>query len=258
MSQNNGKQPQSAADRLRSRLAQANSSQSNNQNNNQQQNNNNQNNNNNSSSSRFGGSSSSGSRFSSRSNPFNQSQHLNWGLTPIHRTVVRFELKGLGDPFYRMLGHDLNTEYGDSRTVSRALEAGGEHVEVIASMLESAWSGYDLTGAALVYTWNPKPWKVITTPQPMPAPPQQEKKKGDDDDDDDEKTPPQPIQMFTVLRALDMQLTLNVLARSRSQLLIAAAPLVMSQEYLNRSIVTDDPQLVALAQATGTLEETFA
>jgi len=250
----NNSTPQSTINRLRSRFGQANASQGSNNNNNNQQQNNNSNSNSSSSSNRFGSGS---SRFGSRPNPFNQSQQLNWGMTPIHRTVVRFELKGLGDPFYRMLGHDLNKDYGDSRQVARALEAGGEHVEAMMTMLENAWSGYDLTGAALVYTWNPKPWKVVVTPQPMPAPPQQAQDKSDDDDDSEDKTP-DPVQMFKVLRALDMPLTLNILARSRSQLMIAAAPLVLSQEYLNRSLVTDDPQLVALAQATGTLEETFA
>jgi len=238
---------------LSSRFGRANASQSNNNNNNNQQQNNNNSNSNSSSGGRFGSGS---NRFRSSSNPFNQNQNLSWGLTPIHKTAVRFELKGLGDPFYRMLGHDLNTEYGQSRKVARALEAGGEHVEAIMAMLDEAWKGYDLTGAALVYTWNPKPWNIIVTPSPMPAPPQPESK--DDSDDDEEDKKPDPIRMFNVVRALDMKLTLNVLARSRSQLMMAEAPLVMSTEYLNRSIITDDPQLVALAQATGCLEEALA
>jgi hypothetical protein len=48
---------------------------------------------------------------------------------------------------------------------------------------------------------------------------------------------------------------LNVLARSRSQVLLTRAPLVFSQQYLNRSMMTDDPRLVALVKATGYLEE---
>ncbi|HEX2622820.1 MAG TPA: hypothetical protein VHL11_21825, partial [Phototrophicaceae bacterium] len=66
---------------------------------------------------------------------------------------------------------------------------------------------------------------------------------------------PAPVATFSCLRAIDLHLVLNVLARSRSQVLLTRAPLVFSQQYLNRSMMTDDPRLVALVKATGYLEE---
>lgn len=195
------------------------------------------------------------SRFG-RSNPFsNNNSQINWMTQPLYKTLVRFELQGLGDPFYRLLGHEVNTAYGNSREVSRALEAGGEHAEAIEKILNDTWATYDLTGAMLVYTWNSKAWKSIAAPVPMPNPSDDTFYDDDDDDDNQNKdTEPAPPP-FKVLRAIDLQLVLNVLSRARSQLLLADAPVVFSQQYLNRALVTDDPRLVAIAQATGSLEE---
>ncbi len=43
-------------------------------------------------------------------------------------------------------------------------------------------------------------------------------------------------------------LVLNVLARTRSQLLLASAPLALERAFLERELASDDPRLIALAR----------
>ena len=176
-------------------------------------------------------------------------QQVNWMTLPLSNTVVCFELNGLGDPFYKLLGHELNPEYGQSQAVARALEANVEAVDEMEALLDAAWDSYDFHGATLMYTWNTKIWKSIAQPEPMTElefdflEEQTEEKQ-------EKKKPP----WFKVIRALDLALVLNVLARSRTQLLLASSPLVFSQHYLQRALVTDDERLVSLARSTGYLE----
>jgi hypothetical protein len=174
-----------------------------------------------------------------------------WTIQPIHKTVVRFDLKGLGDPFYRLLGYPMNPEYGEFKAVTAALEQGGEAVREIEAVLAKSWAQYQLQGAILMYSWNSDAWKTIVAPPAAPAP-----QEGDDDQSNqtNQTPPPAPIN-FACLRAIDLALVLNVLARSRSQVLLTRAPAIFAQQYLNRSLMSDDPRLVALAKATGYLEE---
>jgi hypothetical protein len=67
--------------------------------------------------------------------------------------------------------------------------------------------------------------------------------------EDDKRKPP------TILRALDLLLVMNVLARTRSNILLKTAPLALEQQYLGQSLFTDDARLIALVQATGCVEE---
>lgn len=197
----------------------------------------------------------SNSPFSSPPRPpaprFGSTQNNNqrsWVMQPLQKTVVRFDLRGLGDPFYRLLGHELNPEFGDYRKVTAVLERGGEVVRDLENLLNRVWEGYRLQGAILVYNWNADSWKTIATP-PAPAPSEDE-----DENGLPAAAPPPPVT-FTCLRSIDLQLILNVLARSRSQVLLTRAPLVFSQQYLNRAVITDDPRLVNLVKATGYLED---
>lgn len=180
-----------------------------------------------------------------------------WTIQPAYKTVVRFDLRGLGDPFYRLMGQELNPDFGDSRAVTRALEEGGESVEKLQTLLDETWTRYDLQGAVLVYNWNSETWKTIAFPDHVQPPNTTNDNQGDADDFTDDNNannqPPKPL--FQCLRAIDLALVINVLGRSRSQLLITRAPLLMAQQYLNRSIMSDDPRLVALTRATGFIEE---
>lgn len=179
-----------------------------------------------------------------------------WTIQPAYKTVVRFDLRGLGDPFYRLMGQDINPDFGDSRALTRALEEGGESVGKLQTLLDEAWTRYAVEGAVLVYNWNSETWKTIAYPEHGQQPVQNDTQSDADDFSDDNNAntqPPKPL--FQCLRAIDLALVINVLGRSRSQLLIARAPLLMAQQYLNRSIMSDDPRLVALTRATGFIEE---
>jgi hypothetical protein len=223
-----------------------------------QMSNNNQNNNR---QSPFGNRRSSSSSFGSRSNnndndkdntpPPDPNTYLTNTRTTVGREVVRFGLEGLGDPFYRVLGHEMNPDMGDLHKLANALEAGSEAVDELVSRLDTDWRSYNLTGAMLVFRFNEKVSKSIVKALPMPMLP----KANNDDDDEDDETQDQPTTNTTRLRATDPSLTLNVLTRARSQVLLAEAPVVFGQEYLKRQIITDDPRLVALARATGCLPD---
>ena len=192
-------------------------------------------------------------RPSSRFSPFGNQQQLSWAMLPTHKVVVHFELGGLGDPFYKLLGKELNTDHGDGKVVAETLEKGGEYVGELEEKLNEIWDEYKLQGAAMVYKWNAKTWNNIATADIFPA--RIPGRFGQRTDNNEEEEKPLPEPTYTCLRALDLQLVLNILARARTQLLLADAPLVFSQQYLNRSIVADDPRLVKLVRATGFIQE---
>ncbi len=77
--------------------------------------------------------------------------------------------------------------------------------------LEAAWDGYGLRGACHVYAWR-----------------------------DDITSRPVSVR--------DPLLVLNVLGRTRAQVLLATAPLALEPDFLERELASDDPRLVALAR----------
>jgi hypothetical protein len=83
--------------------------------------------------------------------------------------------------------------------------------------LDAAWAGYAFTGAALVFPWHARHSVVYDRP----------------------------------VTATDRLLVVNVLARARAAVLLGGAPAVLDAEYLLRDLASDDPRLVALAEATG-------
>ena len=56
-------------------------------------------------------------------------------------------------------------------------------------------------------------------------------------------------------RATDVRLVLNVLARTRGQVLMAGATLRLEEPFLERYLATDDPRIVALARSSGVRKE---
>ncbi len=205
----------------------------------------------------FSRSSRGSSPFGSRNNQSqSQNHHLANVVIPVRSTLVRFSLDGMGDPFYRLLGHDMNPEFAKVEALAEALQKGGDDVKALIEALDKAWEGYNLKGAMLVFNEDREVATALLKPSPMPAMPQ---KKKDDDDDDDENDTPDWLESANYsierLRAIDLTLTLNVLARGRSQVIVARAPAVFGVEYLTRSLITDDPRLVQLAKATGCLPD---
>jgi len=197
-------------------------------------------------------------------NPFSRrtsTQDLLNTVLPIHGTVVRFTMQSLGDPFYRLLGHPLNKDYAEIKSLASALWQENEAVEAITAALDATWESYDLQGAMTVYPYNNKVFATFKDPQPMPEPPKVEEEKEEEDKKKNpfgssaKKRTAEPVYSVEVLRSTDPALTLNVLARARSQVLLASAPLVYGIEYIGRTLYTDDPRLVELAQATGCLSD---
>ncbi len=178
-------------------------------------------------------------------------------ITPAQSTLVRFALDGMGDPFYRLLGHEMNPEFSQISPLAQALQKGGPNVDELTALLDSAWESYQLKGAVLIFNDDREIADALVKPQPIPT--VQAAKSNSDDDDDDDKAPPNWLEAsgYKVerVRAIDLTLTLNVLTRARSQLLVARAPVVYGLEYLSRSVITDDPRLVSLAKATGALPD---
>ncbi|NWG16799.1 MAG: hypothetical protein HXY41_09200 [Chloroflexi bacterium] len=166
-----------------------------------------------------------------------------WRIMPVMNCIVRFDLNGLGDPLHRLLGRPLDVKLADTEAAIKAIEAGGAHMNELEALVEAAWQEYQLRGAVLLYPWRKELPQVmvgrVTT--------------GDDTDDEEyeDDKPAAPV----LLRALDMRLVINVLARTRSNILLSRAPLGLESQYLNQSLLTDDPRLVVLARATGCIEE---
>lgn len=195
---------------------------------------------------RFGG----GSPFGSR---------VEWHTVPVTGALARFELAGLGDPFHRVLARPLTLAHGDLKALLRVLDRGGDDVEALSAALDAGWQEYALQGAALLYTWTDALRRaaeirpLVDRAQPPPA-----EDKDDDDDKPGRPTPPPADDgrfTVTVYRAIDPALVLNVLGRTRVNLLMTDAPLSFDPRLLERVLVTDDPRLVALARATGCLDE---
>ena len=166
----------------------------------------------------------------------------NWRMVSVTNVIVRFDLDGLGDPFHRLLGTPLTAEYGDYQQAIKAIEARGPLVNELEAVLENAWQEYKLLGAVLFYPW------LKELPQAMVG----RVSESDEEDEEYEDEKPSPP---VFLRALDLRLVMNVLARTRSNILLSRAPLGLEQQYLGQSLFTDDSRLVLLARATGCIEE---
>lgn len=207
----------------------------------------------------FGGGSSGGN--APRPNPFSRfARSAIWTITPFASTVVRFELRGLGDPFAKLLGTPFSMLYGELANVLRHLETDFETAQTISTLLNSRWETYSLKGAVLMYPAEDAIKKAYTLPiqpTPPPAPPQ----KPENDESNDETTTPDDFFLEKglprCLRAIDVGLVMNVLARTRAQVLVENTPLALETGFLSQAYLSDDPRLVAIAMATGYVEESW-
>lgn len=184
-----------------------------------------------------------------------------WTVSPIYRAFVRFQLAGLGDPFHRLLGTPLNVDYGNPVKVVTVLQTDNELREKLEQLLEAAWVTYEFKGAAILYPWDDEVRKAITQPiQPVYTPPANNNADDDSDDNGDNQdwlNNAKPSRPPETLRAIDLALVLNVLARARSNILVANTPLALEPGFLDQTFITDDPRIVAIARATGTIEEAW-
>lgn len=111
-----------------------------------------------------------------------------------------------------------------------ALETDRSLVERIKPRLDAAWETYQLKGAILLYPWRDELRSAVNGRLSALK------------------------QPTTYLLVTDPVLILNVLGRSRAGLLLANAPLALDRVFLSRAMASDDPRLIALAQAGGCVE----
>jgi hypothetical protein len=173
---------------------------------------------------------------------------VQYSVLPAGQTVMRFQLKGLGDPFHRLLGEPLNLDYGIPQNAAEALNNDAALRERVTVLLDEAWARYQLIGAMLLTPYDVAS-RVYTSPlHPVPLP--------DEDEDNTVPTPGMPKCEF--VRAIDLALVLNVLARVRDGILVAETPLALEPAFLDKTWVASEARLIALGRATGCLEDVWA
>ena len=173
---------------------------------------------------------------------------VQYSLIPAGQTVMRFQLKGLGDPFHRLLGDPLNLDYGTPQKAAEVLHKDEALRERVTVLLDEAWASYQLVGAMLLTPYEVAA-RVYTSPlHPVVLP--------DEDEDNPVPTPTPP--KCEVVRAIDLALVLNILARVRDGILVAETPLALEPAFLDKTWVASEARLVALGRATGCLEDVWA
>ncbi len=154
-------------------------------------------------------------------------------IAPLGSAIVRFDLNGLGAPLRRLLG--IKGEGADREAVIQTIEGDENLKNELTAKLDAAWRDYDLCGAMLVYPWQESLRQAVATRIMDVA----------------------PGSTLVYLRALDPILVLNVLARARSQILLATSPPDLERPFLERDLAADDPRLIDLACSTACAEIPF-
>lgn len=175
-------------------------------------------------------------RYGSSLNSRFGSSNITWEIAPVAGMLVRFDLNGLGAALHQLVGSSVSQDDDDREAIIRAVEGDEKLRTALAARLDVAWTAFELRGAVLVYPWRNEFRPATATRL------------------DDGRT---PLFQPSYVRAQDPALVLNVLARARTQILLAASPLDLERAFLERSLTTDDPRLMGLAVATGCREELF-
>jgi hypothetical protein len=207
--------------------------------------------------SRFGGGAASrfgGGRFGGR-------EEIQWTIAPLRLEAVRISLEGLGDPFHRLLGTPINAVFSKPAKVIEALSKDEDLLKRLSDLLDDSWEKFEFRGAALLYPWDEgirRAYNQVLQPTPPPV----EKKETDSEDDELADELPDwlaaPSQKAgACLRAVDADFVLNILARSRANVVVGNTPLALEPGFLDQSLLCDDPRIVALARATGCIEENW-
>ncbi len=114
--------------------------------------------------------------------------------------------------------------------IINALETDRELVKQLKPRLDAIWESYQLKGAILLYPWRDELRSAVNGRLSALK------------------------QPTTYLLITDPLFVLNVLGRSRASLLLANAPLALDRVFLSRSMASDDPRLILIAQAGGCVE----
>jgi hypothetical protein len=150
---------------------------------------------------------------------------VNGAVLPAVDEVVCFDFAALTPSALEAL--DIQPPTAALENVLKAIEGDKAFEQRLKDRLDEAWTGYHLRGAMLVYLWRDDVRDCLATRLSAVKKP------------------------LTYLRATDPLLTLNVLARARTSLLLATAPLALERPFLERALACDDPRLIALARSSG-------
>lgn len=201
-------------------------------------------------------------RAASRLNSLNRfgRETVQWTVMPLAPAAVHISMSGLGDPFQRLLGHPLNTKMGTLANVVAALQGDQSLHDALSKVLDEAWASYQFEGAALLFPADDEVRKPYASDiHPLLPQPQPQDNNNNKDDEDENATEAPVVEQFTLqletLRAIDLAFVLNILARTRSHVVVANTPLALESAFLQQTFVCEDPRIVAIAKATGAIEE---
>jgi hypothetical protein len=174
---------------------------------------------------------------------------VTWEIIPVQDSVTRFTLQSMIAEAYALAGIPLpplsrEAASPDAPEMPEALREAVAAPQRIAAFcealakdaaleaalkekLDAAWHETGFSGAALTYLWREEVRVALLTQLHATGAP------------------------MLIAEASDPLLVLNVLARARSAVLMAGAPVVLEKGFLNRMLTSDDPRLAALVAASG-------
>jgi hypothetical protein len=145
-------------------------------------------------------------------------------LLALNDTLIQFDIHALGKPMYDLIGIEMPEGIADAEAAIATLGKDKSLHEPLKATLNEQWETYRLRGAMLVYNWREEIKQAMNLRLSAI------------------RSEP------TFVRALDPLLVLNVLARSRSSLLLATAPLALERPFLARTLAADDTRLLKLVR----------
>jgi len=143
----------------------------------------------------------------------------------MHDTLIMFDLDDAAGAIFDLLqieptkADEQTTATRPGVTLINMMEKNRSLPESLKPTLNEYWHGVSLVGAVHVYDWREEVKEAaVRRLNAIKAPPD-------------------------YLRATDPFLIVNVLARSRTNLLIPGAALALDRPFLQRIVITDDPRL---------------
>ncbi|MBK8028311.1 MAG: hypothetical protein IPK17_02140 [Chloroflexi bacterium] len=146
-----------------------------------------------------------------------------WEILPLTDTLISFELAAIADGLAKLF--DLPADAPPVEAFLTLLHGDKAFAAELRERLDEDWLRCELHGAFMVYNWRDEIRQAMNA-RLLAI-----------------KVPP----MYTLVR--DPLLTLNVLGRARTALLLATAPLALDRPFLTRSLVCDDQRMAEIAQS---------
>lgn len=146
---------------------------------------------------------------------------------PVYEHMVCFSLAAIETKLHRFAAIRQRKDQAFLDRLMLLIEEDSPKVNHLTHQLNTHWDACHFHGAALMYALRDEVKASLVERQ------------------NDEKA------VFHCWQSTDPVLTLNVLARSKSQILIGRGELALERGYLERTLLSDDPRLVALVQANG-------